>query len=132
MQPAIDKGYNPDNFSRLLNLSWSSSLHNFVFTTLVGGRPVSASYWPRPMSAWSQRANGPLRDDQVEDLTTFILNWDKGDNWTIDDLNAVNQFPKVPATRRSSPRCRRRLTCFSSPVACCPITSAWIQRPPTS
>ena len=96
MQPAIDKGYNPDNFSRLLNLSWSSSLHNFVFTTLVGGRPVSASYWPRPMSAWSQRANGPLRDDQLEDLTTFILNWDKGDNWTIDDLNAVNQFPKVP------------------------------------
>lgn len=96
MQPAIDKGYNPDQFNRLVNLGWSSSLHNFVFTTLVGGRPVSSSYWPQPMAAWSQRANGPLRDDQLEDLTAFILNWDKGDNWTIDDLLAVRQFQKVP------------------------------------
>lgn len=96
MQPAIDNGYDPDSFNRLVNLGWSSSLHNFVYTTLVSGRPTSSSYWPQPMAAWSQTANGPLRDDQLEDLTAFILNWDKGDNWTIEDLNAINQFPKVP------------------------------------
>ncbi len=96
MQPAIDKGYNPDEFSRLVDLGWSSSLHNFVYTTLVSGRPVSSSYWPQPMPVWSQTANGPLRADQLEDITAFVLNWDKGDNWTVDDLNAVNQFPKIP------------------------------------
>jgi mono/diheme cytochrome c family protein len=94
MQAAIDKGYNPDQFSRLLNVGWSGSLHNFVYTTVFSGRPNSASYWPQPMPAWSQTAGGPLRNDQVEDLVQFILNFDKGDAWTLDDLNAVQQFPK--------------------------------------
>lgn len=39
----------------------------------------------------------PLRNDQVQDLTTFVLNFDRGDAWTIDDLNSVAQFPKEPA-----------------------------------
>lgn len=94
MQTAISKGYDPDAYSRLLNVGWSGSLHNFVYTTVHSGRPNSASYWPQPMPAWSQTAGGPLRNDQVEDLTQFILNYDKGDGWTLDDLNAVSQFPK--------------------------------------
>ncbi len=97
MQSAIDNGYNPDDFNRLTNLGWGSSLHNFVYTTIFSGRPNSATYWPQPMPAWSQTAGGPLRIDQVEDLTQFVLNFDKGDGWTVDDLNAVNQFPKAAA-----------------------------------
>lgn len=96
MQPAIDRGYDPENPDRLVNLGWGSGLHNFIYTTLVSGRPVSAAYWPEPMSAWSQTAGGPLRNDQLEDLTQFILNWDKGEDWTIEDLLAVNQFPIAP------------------------------------
>lgn len=94
MKTAIDKGYNPDTFSRLIEVGWSGSLHNFIYTTVFSGRPNSASYWPQPMPAWSQTAGGPLRNDQVEDLTQFILNFDKGSDWTMDDLLAVNQFPK--------------------------------------
>ncbi len=97
MQPAIDKGYDPDMFSRLAQVEWSASLHNFVYTTIHSGRPPSSGYWADPMPAWSQTAGGSLRNDQVEDLTQYILNYDKGNDWTIDDLNAVNQFPKVPA-----------------------------------
>ncbi len=96
MKSAMDKGYNPDQFSRLLNVGWGSSLHNYVYTTVLSGRPNSFSYWPAPMPAWSQTAGGPLRPDQVEDLVQFVLNWDKGNDWTLDDLNAVEQFPKVP------------------------------------
>ncbi len=95
MQAAIQKGYNPDDFNRLLNVGWTSSLHNFIYTTIFSGRPNSSSYWPQPMPSWSQAAGGPLRIDQVEDLTQYVLNFDKGDAWTIDDLNAVNQFPKA-------------------------------------
>ncbi len=96
MQPAIDKGYNPEAPSRLQDLGWGGTLASFVETTLVHGRPTSSSYWPRPMAAWAQEAGGPLRRDQLEDLTNFVLNWDRGSQWTVEDLNAVNQFPIRP------------------------------------
>lgn len=96
MQPAIDLGYDPDRPSRPANLGWAGSLHSFVYTTLVSGRPVSSSYWPNPMPAWSQTAGGPLRNDELEDLTAYVLNWDKGNDWTIEDLLAVQQFAKIP------------------------------------
>ncbi len=97
LQPAIQKGYNPDTYSRLLNLGWSGTLHNYIYSTIFSGRPNSATYWPNPMPVWAQPSGGPLRIDQVEDLTQFVLNFDKGDGWTVDDLNAVVQFPKVAA-----------------------------------
>lgn len=95
MQGAIDKGYDPTAPSRLANVGWVSSLHNFIYTAL-NGRPVSRYYWPQPMVAWAQTAGGPLRNDELEDLTQYVLNWDKGSNWTIEDLLAVNQFPINP------------------------------------
>lgn len=96
LQPAIDKGYNPAEPSRLQNLGWGGTLRAFVQTTIISGRPPSSSYWPQPMAAWSQTAGGPLRMDQIEDLTNYILNWNLGDSWTVEDANAVNQFPIVP------------------------------------
>jgi mono/diheme cytochrome c family protein len=93
MQPAINIGYDPDQPSRLARLGWGATLNSFIYTTLVHGRPNSVSYWPQSMPAWSQTAGGSLRGDQLEDLTNFILNWDKGDDWTVEDLNAVRQFP---------------------------------------
>jgi mono/diheme cytochrome c family protein len=73
-------------------------LQAFLYTTLVHGRPVSGQYWPshEAMPAWSQAAGGPLRNDQLRDLTAYILNFDKGDKWTLEDLFAVNQFAIVP------------------------------------
>jgi mono/diheme cytochrome c family protein len=97
LQGAIDKGYDPDQFNRLINLGWSGSLHNYIYSTVFSGRPNSATYWPQPMPNWAQPTGGPLRIDQVEDLTQFVLNFDKGDGWTTDDLLAVNQFPKAAA-----------------------------------
>lgn len=86
---------------RLAQVSWSGTLYDYIFTTLVHGRPTSISYWGSPgnevqMVAWSQRAGGPLRDDQIDDLTNFILNWDRGDDWTIEDALAVRQYAIVP------------------------------------
>lgn len=97
VQVAIDKGYDPARPSRLENLGWGGTHESFVLTTLIHGRPVSANYWPQPMAAWSQTAGGPLRMDQLEDLVAYIENWDKGDDWTLEDLFAVNQFAIEPA-----------------------------------
>ncbi|NDJ61753.1 MAG: hypothetical protein GYB67_11550 [Chloroflexi bacterium] len=98
MQTAIDNGYNPDSPDRLVTVGWGGTLDSYLLTTLIHGRPLSGLYWPtgQGMSAWSQTAGGPLRTDQLEDLTAFILNYDKGSNWTIEDLNAVVQFPIEP------------------------------------
>lgn len=109
LQPAVLAGYpirsdfddeeNPITViesSRLEQLAWGSTLHNFIFTTLVHGRPPSVGYWPDPMSPWSTAGGGPLRNDQLEDITTYILNFDKGDDWTIEDALAVNQYGIVP------------------------------------
>lgn len=96
MAPAIALGFNPDEYSRLSSLGWGSTLNDFVFSTLYSGRPVSESYWPQPMVAWAAETGGSLRTDQLQDITNFILNWGRGDDWTIEDLNAVRQFPIYP------------------------------------
>ncbi len=97
LQAAIDKGYDPQRPDRLKNLGWTGTRESLILTTLIQGRPVSINYWPNgAMPAWSNLAGGPLRTDQLEDLVAYIMNWDKGDNWTMDDLFAVNQFAKEP------------------------------------
>lgn len=96
VQQAVDRGYNPSQFSRLEQLKWIGTHESFVLTTLIHGRPISINYWPQAMPAWSQRAGGPLRDDQLEDIVAYVENWDKGDGWTLDDLFAVNRFAITP------------------------------------
>lgn len=95
MQAAIDKGYNPESPDRLVYLGWGGTLPSFLQTTLISGRPTSESYWLNPMAAWSQRAGGPLRDDQIDNIVNYIMNWDR--DWTLDDLLAVSQFAIRPS-----------------------------------
>lgn len=116
LQPAIDAGYLPGieaareaggieytNFlagesSRLAQLGWGGDLNSFVVTTLIHGRPGSAEVWGgNQMAAWSQLAGGSLRMDEINDIANYVLNWDQGDNWALDDLYAVQQFGKLPA-----------------------------------
>lgn len=96
MQSAIDRGYDPEQPARLNNVGWGSTLDTFVLTTLISGRPVSNNYWPEAMAAWSQTAGGPLRRDQLEDLSNYVVNWGAGRSWTLEDLLRVQQFAKEP------------------------------------
>lgn len=87
-----------DNTARLTQYSFGGALEDYVQTTLIHGRPGSQFVWNNnQMVAWSQRAGGPLSDDKIMDIVHYILNWDKGDGWTLDDLYAVQQFGKIPA-----------------------------------
>jgi len=110
LAPAVERGLFPlwesntanltqylvENGTRLGQVGWTGSLHGYTVTTLVHGRPGSGSVWPNSegMAAWSQTAGGPLRDDQIEDLTQYILNWDQGSEWTLEDFFAVEQYGK--------------------------------------
>ncbi len=84
------------NGTRLAQVGWAGDLHGYVVTTLIHGRPGSANVYPNGtgMAAWSQTAGGPLRHDQIEDLASYILNWDKGEAWSTEDYIAVQQYGK--------------------------------------
>ena len=84
------------NGTRLAQVGWAGDLHGYIVTTLIHGRPGSARVYPNStgMAAWSQTAGGPLRQDQIEDLAAYILNFDKGANWTTEDFIAVQQYGK--------------------------------------
>ena len=81
---------------RLVQMDWAGSLPAYIKTTLIHGRPGSGNVWGNSgMAAWSQLAGGNLRDDQIDDLVNYIVNWDKGDDWTTADLLAVQGFGKI-------------------------------------
>jgi mono/diheme cytochrome c family protein len=58
-----------DTSVRMEALSWEGTKHDFIKVVIAAGRgPV--------MPTWSERYGGPMRDDQVEDVTMFVLNWE--------------------------------------------------------
>lgn len=94
--------YLGEDSSRLLQAAWGGDLRSYLTTTLVHGRPGSGDVWSgNVMAAWAQSGGGPLRPDQIDDLVNYILNWDRGDNWTESDLFTVNQFARIHADAAS-------------------------------
>jgi mono/diheme cytochrome c family protein len=61
--------------NRLQEVGYSGSLRSYIESALEAGRPVKSAEWPEAMPTWGQAYGGPLRQDQIEDLTTYILNW---------------------------------------------------------
>ncbi len=61
--------------SRLQDVGYSGSLRSYIESTIEAGRPVTSADWSAPMPTWGQAYGGPLRRDQIEDLTNYILNW---------------------------------------------------------
>lgn len=64
------------NGDRLSQMKWAGSLHDYVANAIAAGRPNSGAYWPEAMPTWGQDYGGPLRSDEIEDLTRFVLNWE--------------------------------------------------------
>jgi len=69
------QGWDPNRELRLDEVKWTGTLENYLQSTIISGRPVSALYWPRPMPAWAQVSGGPLRPDEVQDLSAYIVNF---------------------------------------------------------
>jgi mono/diheme cytochrome c family protein len=61
--------------NRLKEVGYSGSLRSYIEGTIAAGRPVKSAAWPQTMPTWGQAYGGPLRQDQIEDLTNYILNW---------------------------------------------------------
>ena len=58
-----------DTSTRMETMGWEGTKFDFIKVVIAAGRgPI--------MPTWSERYGGPMRDDQVEDVTIFVLNWE--------------------------------------------------------
>jgi mono/diheme cytochrome c family protein len=79
--------------TRLKDIAWSGSIENFIRGTIASGRPRASgdfSEYPERMPTWGEANGGPLRTDQIEALTAFIMNW----RWQYLDANG-KPLPQV-------------------------------------
>ncbi|MFN8459247.1 MAG: c-type cytochrome [Anaerolineae bacterium] len=75
---------------RLKDVGYLGTLPAYVRLTVAGGRPIKTSdQWPQNMPTWSVTYGGPLRNDQVDDVVNYIMNWES----TAPDLGNPNAAP---------------------------------------
>ncbi len=65
-------------------ISFSGTTEDFIRNTIAAGRPQFSEYYssenyPEHMPTWSQDYGGPLRPDQVDALTAYVMNWAPGE-----------------------------------------------------
>lgn len=51
------------------DLAFYGTLHDYISLNISAGHPS------QKMPSWADEYGGPLRNDQIEDLTQFVLNW---------------------------------------------------------
>lgn len=62
---------------RLADVNFTGTLEDYIKLTVSAGRPSKPnSQWSVMMPTWSSRYGGPLRDDQVQQLTNYVMNWE--------------------------------------------------------
>jgi mono/diheme cytochrome c family protein len=59
-----------DTSLRMEAMNWSGTKEAFIQSTIASGRPGTE------MPTWSERFGGPMRDDQIENVSKFVLNFD--------------------------------------------------------
>lgn len=68
--------------ARLAEVGWSSTLESYIQSTVDHGRLIGTrSFYAgngstSVMAAWHLDYGGPLRSDQIADLTAFVMNWE--------------------------------------------------------
>ncbi|NCF66630.1 MAG: c-type cytochrome [Chloroflexi bacterium] len=87
---------------RMEAMNWEGSKETFIQSTLTSGRPGTV------MPAWAEQFGGPLRPDQIVDLSKFVLNWETEElcsqplvvyEWqeSVEEFN--EEFPEGDAAR---------------------------------
>ncbi len=62
---------------RLSDVGWAGSLEDYVQLTVAAGRPSKTNtQWAQVMPTWGNAYGGPLRADQVEAVTSYVLNFE--------------------------------------------------------
>lgn len=56
--------------ARMEAMGWAGSKADFIHSTIASGRPWNG------MPTWGEQFGGPLQENQVNDVTLFVLNWE--------------------------------------------------------
>lgn len=102
---------------RLEELGWDrTDPYGYLYSTIARGVPISTrpeqyagnrkepvpgGKWDMAMPAWSQRNGGPLRDDQIESLATYLANFKE--YIPADPTEAVKVVGTPPPTVAAAP-----------------------------
>ena len=57
-----------DVSQRMIDMGWDGTKHDYILTTVSAGRNA--------MPTWHEQFGGPLRNDQVQNVTNFVLNYE--------------------------------------------------------
>jgi mono/diheme cytochrome c family protein len=61
---------------RLKELGYSGTLRDYIRSVVSSGIPIkSSNEWDAPHPPFSEKYGGPMRDDQIENITFFVMNW---------------------------------------------------------
>jgi len=65
------------NGEYLSAIGWSSTLRDFLNSTVSAGRPLPSdgTNFPQPMPTWSEAFGGQFRPDQIDNVVAYIINW---------------------------------------------------------
>jgi mono/diheme cytochrome c family protein len=81
---------------RLSDVGWAGSLESYVELTVHAGRPSKVnSQWAQMMPTWGQRFGGPLRDDQIDSVVSYVLNWEEAALSQTDEEDPWQPFQGV-------------------------------------
>ncbi|MCL4297903.1 MAG: c-type cytochrome [Anaerolineae bacterium] len=75
---------------RLADIGYQGTMKSFLTLTIRGGRPVmSDPNYGRNMPTWSVDYGGPLRNDQIDTIVSYVMNWQEA----APDLGDPNAEP---------------------------------------
>ncbi|MBI1878756.1 MAG: c-type cytochrome [Chloroflexi bacterium] len=64
---------------RRADLGYQGTMKAFLTLTIRGGRPVKSDpTFGRNMPTWSVDYGGPMRNDQIDTIVSYIMNWEEG------------------------------------------------------
>lgn len=90
---------------RLEDVGWAGSLDQYVSLTLHAGRPSKTdTQWVNIMPTWGNEFGGPLRADQIDHITAYVINWEEDalaqtpeeDPWQFFQDALAKQLPYTP------------------------------------
>jgi cbb3-type cytochrome c oxidase subunit III len=65
--------------NRVDEVGFEGGLAAYIKLTVAGGRPVKSDQtYPENMPTWSKDFGGPLRNDQIDNVVAYVMNWEEG------------------------------------------------------
>ena len=72
----VENGVEVQRSQRLQDIGWTGSLNSYISAVTEAGIPLkSSNEWDVIHPAFGQAYGGNLREDQIDNVTKFILNW---------------------------------------------------------